>query len=312
MNKLLLVVALCLMLTSLSFGQIKLQEGFETSDSAHLPTGWSKWNLAPFIIDPGGDWFVADTGTVVAGIAEPRRSVARNSRKSAHVTWYAGVDTVTGNLGRADCWLVTKRIRSIEANDSLIFWAIGGNGGTTGTYYYDTLDLWMDTQDSLPANIAFHLGMVTWNNTNSVYGVFKRYAYHIGAAAGNDLFVAFRYLTDVSIDGFAVFLDDVMVKGPLTSVSQTSSLPSEMSLSQNYPNPFNPSTTIEWSVPSESKVSLRIFNMIGQEVSTLVNANMEPGSYRTTWDASSNPTGMYFYRLQIGDRTETRKMVYLR
>ncbi|MBI5471817.1 MAG: T9SS type A sorting domain-containing protein [Ignavibacteriae bacterium] len=312
MNKLLLLVLVGVILSSASFGQIKLQEGFEAADSANLPAGWSKWNLAPFPIDPAGHWFVADTGTTVAGIAEPRRSVARNSLKAAHVTWYAGVDTTNNNLGRADAWLVTKRIRNIDANDSVVFWAIGGNGGTAGTYYYDTLDLWMDTQDSLPANIAFHLGMVTWNNSNSVYGVFKRYAYPLGVAAGNDLFIAFRYLTDVSIDGFVVYLDDVMVKGPLTSVSQTSTLPHAMSLSQNYPNPFNPNTTIEWSVPSESRVTLTIYNMIGQEVNTLVNHTMDAGTYRTTWDASDFPTGMYFYRLQIGDKSETRKMVYLR
>ena len=313
MKSLLLIVTALLAYTSLSFGQIKLQEGFETSDETHLPAGWSKWNQAAFPIDPLGEWFVQDTARYVPGIdSTARRSVAHASLKAAQVSWYSGIDTNTNAYGEADTWLVTKRIRNIEANDSLIFWAIGGNGGTTGTYYFDTLEVWMDTQDSLPVNITYQLSLLTWNNTNSRYGVFKRYAFPLGLAAGQDLFVGFRYLTNVSIDGYAVFLDDVLVKGPLTSVAQEKELPTGMSLSQNYPNPFNPSTTIEWSVPSKSNVAITIFNMIGQEITTLVNSEMEHGTYRTTWDASRFPSGVYAYRIQVGTETQTRKMVFLR
>jgi hypothetical protein len=221
MKSLLLLVTALLVYRSISFGQIKLQEGFETSDATHLPAGWSKWNQAAFPIDPLGEWFVQDTARYVPGVdSTARRSVAHASLKAAQVSWYAGIDTNTNAYGEADTWLVSKRIRNIGANDSLIFWAIGGNGGTAGTYYRDTLEVWMDTQDSLPVNITYQLSLLTWDNTNSRYGVFKRYAFPLGLAVGQDLFVAFRYHTNVSIDGYAVFVDDVLVKGPLTSVAQ--------------------------------------------------------------------------------------------
>jgi hypothetical protein len=311
MKNLVLFVVAAFGLVSLSPGQIKLQENFETSDSTHLPTGWSKWNQAPFMIDPESHWLVQDTGRAVTGISTTRLSCARQSLKAARVSWVSGSDTNTGGSGQADAWLVTKRIRNIGANDSLIFWAIGGNGGTTGTYYRDTMEVWIDTQDSLPANITFKLATITWQSTD-LYGTFKRYAFPVGVAAGNDLFVAFRYFTNVTVDGFVVYLDDVLVKGPLTAVTATGELPTEVSLSQNYPNPFNPSTTIEWSVPKTSMVRLSIYNMIGQEVATLAEATMDPGQYKTTWNPSGLPSGVYLYRLQVGSTNLSRKLVYLR
>lgn len=311
MKNLILVVICLLAAVPLCVGQIKLQEGFESADSANLPTGWSKWNQAPFTIDPESHWLVQDTGRAIIGINTMRRTTARQSLKAARVSWVSGSDTNSGANGQADSWLVTKRIRNIAANDSLVFWAIGGNGGTTGTYYRDTLEIWIDTQDSLPANITLRLAMITWQ-ASDLYGTFKRYAFPLGIAAGNDLFVGFRYYTNVTIDGYVVYLDDVLVKGPLTAVTNTGGLPTEVSLSQNYPNPFNPTTTIEWSVPVLSKVTLSIYNTVGEEVAALVNGNLSPGQYKTTWDATGLPSGVYLYRLQVGDKHQTRKLVYLR
>ncbi len=311
MKILVLIVISLLTVVPVCIGQIKLQEGFETADSVNLPAGWSKWNQAPFTIDPESHWLVQDTGRQVIGIATTRLSTAHQSLKAARVSWVSGSDTNTGANGQADAWLVTKRIRNIQANDSLVFWAIGGNGGTTGTYYPDTLEIWIDTQDSLPANITFQLATITWQNSD-LYGRFKRYAFPVGVAAGNDLFVGFRYHTNVTIDGFVVYLDDVLVKGPLTSVTTIGGLPTEVSLAQNYPNPFNPNTTIEWSVPATSRVRLSIYNLIGQEVATLADGSMDAGQYRATWNAAGLPSGVYLYRLQVGSTTLSRKLVYLR
>ena len=154
--------------------------------------------------------------------------------------------------------------------------------------------------------------MITWRNGTSTYGVFRQYKYSLGDAAGFNIFVSFRYYTNVSVDGFAVFLDDVEVSGPLTGMEPPTGLPAEMELSQNYPNPFNPSTTIQWTVPTTSKVTLKIFNPLGQEVGTLVDSDMEAGEYRTTWDARGFTTGAYFYRLQIGNTVQTRKLVLVK
>jgi hypothetical protein len=89
-------------------------------------------------------------------------------------------------------------------------------------------------------------------------------------------------------------------------------IPTEYSLSQNYPNPFNPSTTIRYSVPSRSTVVLKIYDILGGEVSTLVNEEKQPGIYEVNFSASDLSSGMYLYRVQAGDFVETKKMILLR
>jgi hypothetical protein len=83
-------------------------------------------------------------------------------------------------------------------------------------------------------------------------------------------------------------------------------------LYQNYPNPFNPSTTIEFDLPKSGEVSLKVFNILGEEVATLVSERLSTGSYSYEWDASNLASGIYLYRLQAGDYVETRKMVLMR
>jgi hypothetical protein len=84
------------------------------------------------------------------------------------------------------------------------------------------------------------------------------------------------------------------------------------SLMQNYPNPFNPITTIEFDLPKTSEVRLKIFNILGEELATLVSDRLSAGSYSYEWDASNLASGVYLYRLQAGDYVETRKMVLMR
>ena len=85
----------------------------------------------------------------------------------------------------------------------------------------------------------------------------------------------------------------------------------EYSLSQNYPNPFNPTTTIEFDLPKTSEVSLKVFNILGEEVATLVSDWLSAGSYSYEWDAIHLASGVYLYRLQAGKNTEIRKMILL-
>ncbi len=93
-----------------------------------------------------------------------------------------------------------------------------------------------------------------------------------------------------------------------------SDVPSEFSLQQNYPNPFNPSTRIRFSIPVGIKgnTTLRVYDMLGRNVQTLVNENLSPGGYETTFDAVDLASGVYFYRLQVGGLGQTRKLLLLR
>ena len=95
-------------------------------------------------------------------------------------------------------------------------------------------------------------------------------------------------------------------------------IPSEFTLSQNYPNPFNPVTKIRFAIPVDSrlrgnnKIVLKVYDMLGREVRTLVNEPLQPGTYEAEFDGSGLNSGVYFYRLTAGDFTETRKMVMLK
>ncbi len=94
--------------------------------------------------------------------------------------------------------------------------------------------------------------------------------------------------------------------------------PKEFSLGKNYPNPFNPTTTMSFSLPTPGNVKLSVFNMLGQEVKTLISSEMEPGTYRTVWNARNNmgqkvASGVYFYRLVVNNKVvNTQKMLLLK
>ncbi len=89
-------------------------------------------------------------------------------------------------------------------------------------------------------------------------------------------------------------------------------IPKEFTLHQNYPNPFNPTTTIEFSLPKASNVTLKIFNILGEELAMLVSDRLAAGTYQYEWDASNLASGVYLYRLQASDFVETKKMVLMR
>lgn len=97
--------------------------------------------------------------------------------------------------------------------------------------------------------------------------------------------------------------------GLITKVEDvTTSIPTAYELKQNYPNPFNPSTAIQFSVPAADIVSLRVYDVLGNEVAVLINQELAIGSYEVRFDAGSLSSGIYFYQLTTGNYTETKKM----
>ena len=110
--------------------------------------------------------------------------------------------------------------------------------------------------------------------------------------------------------------DIVMTKllnylGITTSVTEqySDAIPLQFDIQQNYPNPFNPSTTFQFSIPKSGEVSLKIYDVLGKEITTLVNSVFSPGTYTVQWNASLYSSGVYFYRLQSGIFSETKKLV---
>ena len=114
----------------------------------------------------------------------------------------------------------------------------------------------------------------------------------------------------------------------ITSITDKNTIPDKIYLSQNYPNPFNPSTTIQYTIPVAKfpsgegnqrgvLVTLKVYDMLGREVATLVNEEKAPGTYEVkfsveTLHATSLPSGIYFYRMQCGSFTGARKMILLK
>ena len=104
-------------------------------------------------------------------------------------------------------------------------------------------------------------------------------------------------------------LDDItVVLGDL----QAYLAPSEFALSSSYPNPFNPSTSMDLSLNESGYVSVKVYNVMGQVVSTLVDGNMDAGYHTLTWNADNMPSGMYLVRVQSGSNVETQKLMLLK
>jgi len=103
---------------------------------------------------------------------------------------------------------------------------------------------------------------------------------------------------------------------PMSEILSVHAEPAEMprgyTLAQNYPNPFNPTTTISFDLPSGSFVSLKVFDLLGREISTLVSGELQAGHYTRQWNAGGIASGIYFYRLQAGSYSQTKQLLLLR
>jgi len=97
-----------------------------------------------------------------------------------------------------------------------------------------------------------------------------------------------------------------------TGASDEPATPQDFSIDQNRPNPFNPTTTIQFSVPTRSQVTLKIYDVSGSLVKTLVDGSVPPGVHREVWDASGVASGVYFYRIEAPGFVQTKKLVLLK
>jgi hypothetical protein len=104
------------------------------------------------------------------------------------------------------------------------------------------------------------------------------------------------------------YLNDIYTKAEL----ENDLVPTEFVLYQNYPNPFNPSTSIQYAISSMQFVTLKVYDLLGSEVVTLVNEEKPTGTYEIEFNAAKYPSGVYFYRLQAGSFVETKKMILLK
>ena len=98
----------------------------------------------------------------------------------------------------------------------------------------------------------------------------------------------------------------------ITGVNEQNNLPASFSLRQNYPNPFNPTTTINYSIPKSTYVTKKVYDILGREVTTLVNENKPVGNYSVQFDAGKLVSGVYFYRMDSGSFMQTKKIILIK
>ena len=98
----------------------------------------------------------------------------------------------------------------------------------------------------------------------------------------------------------------------ITYIETVEEIPADFALLQNYPNPFNPSTKIEFKIPAAGLVSIKVYDLLGREVITLITDDLQPGNYTIDFDASTLASGIYFYTLNTGEFNSTKKMILLK
>ncbi len=150
--------------------------------------------------------------------------------------------------------------------------------------------------DGLPLGDLYHW----WNGSNgepNYYAQFQKNESTYDAA-----------ITDAQMNGNLAAIGD-----SVTAVEQLpENVPAKFELAQNYPNPFNPTTQIDYSVPKTGSVTLKVYNVLGQEVATLFSGVQHPGNYVATFDGSKFASGVYFYQLKAGNVAITKKLLLLK
>jgi len=188
------------------------------------------------------------------------------------------------------------------------------NGDTLADVTQPVKFVWQASTDIDEDSLYYTLWIRGANIDTSISAISDAYFYFDGHGllVKNSIYNWFVKVNDgtdwtASIDTFIFITPDfVGVK------DNDNTTPKQYILYQNYPNPFNPTTTIRFDLPERARVVLKICNILGQEVAELVNEEKQPGVYEVNWNASGFANGVYFYRLEAGRYTETKKLVLMK
>jgi hypothetical protein len=203
-------------------------------------------------------------------------------------TWT--VDAALGTNGLADfTWCSSDSLTSgdgyavacfVDQNGDSVTVRRGNMTGSLGTYNYKRNSV-MSTGTLAPV-------CAIYKNGSNKYSAFS----YAGQGPSNVYFNQESLVTGVN---------------PVSGIT-----PEVFSLKQNYPNPFNPVTSIKFEIPKSDFVSLKVYDVLGNEIAVLVNVNLAPNTYEISWDANRFASGIYFYKLEAGNFTETKKMMLIK
>ena len=163
----------------------------------------------------------------------------------------------------------------------------GGNNFVSTRAYFDIMDE----------------HKISWTNWNYSHDWRSGAVWKVGTCPGGPW-------TEESLKEAGLWIREKIRERFLTSADTRDELPDTYGLMQNFPNPFNPSTTIQYTVPQTGKVVMGVYNIVGQEIRTLVNHVQSPGTYSVRFDASRLPSGVYLYRLTSGEYMKVKTMLF--
>jgi hypothetical protein len=156
-----------------------------------------------------------------------------------------------------------------------------------------------------------------FTNSRVIEGISQPFQNVDGLEKGKEYYWRVRSSTESGDVSYYSNLGNFKIGDNVTDVSETGIIPTEFEVSQNYPNPFNPSTVISYSIPNAEFVSIRVYNMLGQEIATLLNDEVNAGVYNVTWNGMNEfgvkvATGTYIYRVVAGNNVMSKKMILLK
>jgi len=284
----------------------KTTNGGENWFSANVLNVYGLDNLS--FIDANTGWGVGDAGSSGVCVIKTTNGGANwaiiyNTTNAIQLMSFQFVDANTG-------WIVGIS----TSNQSLIQKTT--NGGLN----------WVDQVNQHPSNWELYNIQMLNENTGWIIGdigqIVKTTNGGVNWRAQNSISLPLWGIDFISSDtGWVVGYNGLILKtvnggGPVSVQNISTEVPSAYSLKQNYPNPFNPATKIKFDVASVKQasllVTLKVYDVSGREVKTLVNESLQPGTYETTFDGSKLNSGVYFYKLTSGDFTETKRMLLIK
>ena len=150
---------------------------------------------------------------------------------------------------------------------------------------------------------------VTWSSFNMGFAKHLSSNTAVMSVTGQGLIGTSQYQNTQIVSGFFA---DTLLRGNIVAVRDEDELPKQYVLSQNYPNPFNPSTTIHFELPRAAHVILKVYNILGEEVVTLIDEEKTAGKYDVKFDGMRFSSGVYVYRLTSGDFVSTKKLILIK
>jgi hypothetical protein len=230
-------------------------------------------------------------------------------QNNVEIQFYPAIDTAWIFGGCTGPDLITHNLVSTPVEDSItiepgpnsyfFYYDSLGNIVQVDKYYFIVTDLF----DQYEYELWFH--PKSWPPFNPILISFDSVFYFQQYSFNIQLVVK---LNGVPIDSLSKFF---RAEWGL-SVDGEDQIPEHFSLSQNYPNPFNPVTSIQYAVSSTKFVILKVYDVLGNEIVTLINEEKQPGTYKVEFDGTELPSGIYFYKFSAGNVVQTRKMVLLK